>query len=279
MPDPRDWDDRELSSGGYPSDSWDGGPRNWVPWALWALIPLSLGLLWLYLGREGPSPTPPAPIAESEAPSAPEPATGEAPDVEEKVKLPPLVESDPFLRDLLRKLSDHPLLASFLEADDLVRKIVVSVANVAEGTSPKKQLIHIRPEEPFTALATAERVVLDPASYRRYDPAAALFSSLDAAVLAGLYRTLEPLFEEAHAELGLPARGFRETLARAIDVLLAAPVVEGPIRLRAVSVNYAFEDRAIEKLSPAQKHLVRMGPENSRKVQKKLAELKSVLLR
>lgn len=272
-----DWDDRELSGEDSPSSSWEEGARNWLPWALWALIPIGLGLLWLSLGGDDPSP-PTDSAVRSEGPNPPGSPPEEAADVEEVVKLPPLSESDSFLREILGRLSSHPFLASFLEADDLVRKIVVSVANVAEGASPAKQLLHLRPEERFKTLETTERVVVDPESYRRYDAPAELFASLDAGVVAGLYRTLEPLLEEAHGELGLTERsGFRDTLSRAVAVLLAVPVVEGPIRLRAINVNYAFEDEALEKLSPAQKQLVRMGPENTRRVQKKLIELKVAL--
>jgi hypothetical protein len=274
-----DWDDRELSAeDSESSSSWDEGSRNWLPWALWALIPIALGLLWLSLGRDEPAPSAPDSAMPSGGAPPPGSAPEEAADVDEIVKLPPLAESDSLLRELLARLSSHPFLASFLEADDLVRKIVVSVANVAEGASPAKQLLHLRPEEKFAALETTERIVIDPDSYRRYDAAAELFGSLDAGAVAGLYRTLEPLLEEAHSELGLSERsGFPDTLSRAVQVLLAAPVVDGPIRLRAVNVNYAFEDPSLEKLSPAQKHLLRMGPENTRRVQKKLTELKAAL--
>jgi hypothetical protein len=274
-----DWDDRELSGeDSESSSSWEEGSRGWLPWALWALIPLGLGLLWLSLRSDEPAPNPSDPAVRSEGTPSPGSPPEEAADVEEVVKLPPLAESDSFLREMLGRLSTHPFLASFLEGDDLVRKIVVSVANVAEGASPAKQLLHLRPEERFTAIETTERIVIDPESYRRYDAPAELFASLDAGAVAGLYRTIEPLLEEAHSELGLSERsGFPDTLSRAIEVLLAAPVVDGPIRLRAVNVNYAFEDPALEKLSPAQKHLVRMGPENSRRIQKKLAELKAAL--
>lgn len=272
-----DWDERELRDEDPESWSWEGGSRNWLPWALWALIPIGLGLLWLSL--RGDEPAPPAAESPSAAgePAPAMPTSEDAADVE-AVKLPPLSESDSFFRDLARELSDHPFLALLLDADDLVRKIVVSVANVAEGASPGKHLVHIRPEDRFSALETSETIVIDPASYRRYDAPAGLFASLDTGAVARLYQTLEPLFEEAHSELGLTERrGFRDTLSRAIEVLLAVPVVEGPIRLRAVNVNYAFADPALEKLSPAQKHLLRMGPENIRRIQAKLTEIERAL--
>jgi len=274
---PNDWDERELNEEDSASSApWEGGSRGWLPWVLWALIPIGLGLLWLSLRGDEPSPPPSAAPSDAAAPTGAAPEEGAG--VDEAVTLPPLAESDSFLRETLGKLSSHPFLASFLDADDLVRKIVVSVANMAEGASPAKQLLHVRPEERFAVIETSERIVADPQSYHRYDAPVELFASLDAGAVAALYRTLEPLLEEAHSELGLSERsGFRDTLSRAIDVLLAAPVVEGPIPLRAINVNYAFEDPALERLPPAQKHLLRIGPENTRRVQKKLTELKSAI--
>jgi hypothetical protein len=271
----RDWEDRELSGDESEGPDWEGGSRSFLPWALFALIPIALGVLWYFVIRDKeppPAVEPPSSAAPADAVGAPAEPTAD------EVKLPPLAESDSFLRELLQGISNDAFLRTLLDAEDLARKFVVSVANVAEGRSPAKQLAHVRPEEPFKAIDTSVRTAVDPESYRRYDVPARFFQSLDASALAALYRRLEPLFEEAHSELGLTERkGFRDTLTRAIDTLLAVPVVEGPVRIRAVNVNYVYEDPALEKLSPAQKHLLRMGPENTRRVQQKLVELKRAL--
>ena len=42
--------------------------------------------------------------------------------------------------------------------------------------------------------------------------------------------------------------------------------------LRATSVTFQFADPELEALSPAQKHLLRMGPRNMRLVQHKMRE-------
>lgn len=52
--------------------------------------------------------------------------------------------------------------------------------------------------------------------------------------------------------------------------LLATPVVEKDIILidSEKGINYLMVDEYLEKLNPAQKHLLRMGPENTLKIQK-----------
>jgi hypothetical protein len=43
------------------------------------------------------------------------------------------------------------------------------------------------------------------------------------------------------------------------------------------SVRFLYEDEALEGLEPAQKQLMRMGPENVRRVQEKLREIQQAL--
>ena len=62
------------------------------------------------------------------------------------IVLPPLSTSDDFVRAMVEKLSAHPVLASFVVTEQLVRKAVVVVANVAEGLSRLVCSPHLRPE-------------------------------------------------------------------------------------------------------------------------------------
>jgi hypothetical protein len=54
-------------------------------------------------------------------------------------------------------------------------------------------------------------------------------------------------------------------------------VVEGPVELKEKIVSYQFADPGLEGLRPAQKHFLRMGPGNVRKVQAKLRQLAQAL--
>jgi hypothetical protein len=60
-------------------------------------------------------------------------------------------------------------------------------------------------------------------------------------------------------------------------LLLATPIPEGPVRLTPPSkgVAYTFTDPRLEGLTAAQKQLVRMGPDNARKIQ---ASLRAIAL-
>lgn len=192
--------------------------------------------------------------------------------------LPPLEASDELVRRLASGLSSRPELAEWLATDTLVRRFVGAVVVVAAGRSPRDELAFMAPEERFRVEEPDVPTMIDPVSYRRYDPVAATVASLDTRGTAELYRRLRPLFREAYRDLGFREGSFDATLARAVETLLAVPVPDGPVEVVPSGADaYEFRDRDLEELAPAQKHLLRMGPENARRVQAKLRELADAL--
>jgi hypothetical protein len=188
-----------------------------------------------------------------------------------------LDSSDALIRRLAGEFSAHPSIGAWLPASDIIRRVAAAVDAVAEGRSPAKQIDFFLPGEKFKVLTRSGREYLDPASYDRYAPAAEVFISCNARDLARFYRGLRPLFQEAYRELGYPSGDFDLPLKQAILELLAAPVVEGEIRLERKVKTYMFADPALEGLSEAQKHFLRMGPESVAAVQIKLRELAAAL--
>ena len=93
-----------------------------------------------------------------------------------------------------------------------------------------------------------------------------------------LYRQVEPLVDEAFAELGYPGRDFDDVFVAALDHLLAAPIIEPDPRLLETVSAWEYADLDLEELSAAQKQLLRTGPENVRKIQITLRALRSELL-
>lgn len=182
--------------------------------------------------------------------------------------------SDEFIRTLVAALSSRPAWATWLATEGLARRFVVVTDNVAEGIAPTKHLGMVTPKQQFEAKGKGGGLIVDPASYRRYDGLADVVASIDTKGAAEAYRRLKPLLAEAYKELGRPDRDFDATLAAAIDRLLATPVPKGDVALVAGVKSYKLADPKLESLSPAQKQLLRMGPENVEKVQKKLREIR-----
>jgi len=186
------------------------------------------------------------------------------------VNLPPLNETDPVVRDLVRQLTSHPRVAAWLATNGLIRNFTVSVANVSEGVAPARQLGVLRPSTPFRVTERGGALYIDQASYQRYDTLAAAVASIDPAGAARLYTTLKPRLEDASRELGIAS--FDRTLERAIVSLLETPVPRGEVRVSPSTrgIGYDFADPALENLTAAQKQLVRMGPRNAATVQQSL---------
>lgn len=175
-----------------------------------------------------------------------------------------LDESDDLVRKLAGELSSHPKLAMWLMSDELIRKFVAAVDNIANGQSPGAQVDFFKPEGEFKVIQEAGEYFLDPESYKRYDLVAEVFASLNPKGCVTLYKQLTPAIQEAYKDLGYPNADFNNTLKKAMMELLEVPIVEENIELEKEVVTYTLVDSDLETLSSAQKHLLRMGPDNVR---------------
>lgn len=226
---------------------------------------------------------PPEPEPEPEPEPVPEPETeheqGPVVEVEPEPEpprfvLPLLDDSDQLIRDGVVSLTRHEGINAWLAPNELIRKFVAFVDNVAHGQVAKEPVRFLAPEGPFLVTPIDdETYTLDPDSYRRYDLFTEIALSIDARRAAEFYHLLNPLFQKAYGELGYGDRSFDDVMFSAIGRLLETPVVEGPIRLTRPVVMFKYEDPKLENLSPAQKQLVRMGPRNTRMLQAKIGEI------
>jgi Protein of unknown function (DUF3014) len=273
-------DDYPLGPGHGPSASPPPARRRDSAWRVWIVTVLCLmvaAAAAIYISRSQQSETtgtPPAgPASQPAVPTARGPL---GPAVEPR-DLPPLDLTDPLVRQLLKGLSSRPELAAWLASDGLIRNIVASVDAVANGTTPSAHLRPLAPAGSFSAEPRGEDFVIDLRSYRRYDGIADTVSTLDADGLARAYATLRPRLQEAYEELGYPDGSFDDAVERALRRLLETPVVERDVDVRPAPVLYQFTDSRLERLAPAQKQLLRMGPRNGRLIQSKLREVATAL--
>lgn len=237
-------------------------PRYW-PW----LLGLSLALLaagalrhWQRTHPEPVSAPPPAPAA-----PAPEPA------------LPRTAESDARIGGGLAGLSPLPAWRDWLKKGELLDRWVVILDNLLQGESPRKQLEFLAPAQPFSALAKGGRLTLDPKGCARYDAAADVIASIDAQKLAAAWKELHPLLALAWRMSGHKDLSLDLAAHKALERLAQAKVVEGEIALVRERSLYRFADPALEGMQQVEKHLVRMGPRNTRIVAGKAREVAAAL--
>ncbi|MFI5363573.1 MAG: DUF3014 domain-containing protein [Elusimicrobiota bacterium] len=221
-----------------------------------------------YYNRAAPAAAPAVPAA-----SAPVPAPAASP----AEPLPKLEESDAFIRSKAAALSADPLFAAWLKTDDLLERFAAAANMIGHGRVPKDALSFLAPRRKFSVRKKDGKFYEDAAAYARYDAAARAFGSLDAAAAAGFFGTCRPLFQEAYRGLGEEKGDVRDAVARAVQELLKTPLVAGGMPLKEKGLGYAYADDALEKMSPARKQLLRMGPKNQAAIQAKLREFDSAL--
>lgn len=266
-----------LSAGGYYYYSGDSDSPKLIPNA-----PIVL--------PEAPSSEPmtlestPEPTTTTDLPETPQTATettdSPATETEPAVvvePIPALAESDEFIHQKALAIINNNVVGSSLISQDLARQFVVFVDNLAQGELTRKVSPIKGPEKLFTVSEITNKVYLNPDSYHRYDAYATVIANMDEQSLMNTYKQLTPLFEEAFTELGYSNAKFNDRMLQAIKMLLAAPIIEEPIELNSISVNYQFVDPNLEALPSAQKLLIRMGPENTRKVKIALRKLENQL--
>lgn len=232
-----------------------------------------------------PAPAPEQPlVTEADVPepeSTPEPAAPapEQPAVEQpKVEpLPELNSSDTYVHDKVVAMANGMAIENLLNNSDMVRQFVVFVDNIAQGQLARKTSPLQAPAQSFTVTDITNKTYLNPDSYHRYDIYADFLSGLNDEQLVATYQRMSPLLEQAFAELGYPDIKFNDRLQQAFKEILAAPVIDQPIELYSISVNYRFVDPKLETLPNAQKLMVRMGPDNTRKVKRVIRRLSEQL--
>jgi hypothetical protein len=195
----------------------------------------------------------------------------EAPELDPVDPLPPLNNSDSFVISRLASMELGASLLRMLAPDDLVRKFVVFTHNVAQGDLPQLEYPVRRIESEFVVREIDNNLYeMDPATYRRFDALIATLITLDPEQGMGVYRGLRPLFQEAYAEIGYQDESFDETVLRAIDQVMNARIETGPFQLIKPSVMYLYAESRIEEMTPVEKQLLRLGPENTARLRERL---------
>jgi hypothetical protein len=227
-------------------------------------------------------------IPEAEDPS---PAEAPGPTVRHRVETPwttRLAAGD--VAQALVNLLGAKEVATFLEVDEFPRRLATTIDNLGRAhAAPMLWPVHPTPDR-FMVDEVDGGPVIAADNAARYTPMVLLAESVDAARAVELYIRMYPLLQRAYEELGFPDRYFNDRLIAVIDLLLATPQVEYPVKLQLTEVKgpiastrpwvrYEFVDPDLESLSAGQKILIRVGPVNQRRLKAKLAEVRQELVK
>ena len=260
------------------------------------LIGLGIGAYFLFFGTPTPPLTPPEetpqPAPAPDVTPAPDTTTGlpdtgaTEPSVPARIPdapalqtaLPSLEDSDAEVREHLRALLGDGPLAPWLKQESLLQRIDALIAGVARGEFTLETLLLEPPAGGFQVDVRDGRTYVSLRNYARYNPMVGLIDGVDVTALAEFFQRYRPLLEAAYGELGEPPEQLDTALLRAIDHLLGTPEFAEPPALAQESVAYTYADLELERLSAAQKQLLRMGPAHTRTLKAKLKALRAALV-
>jgi hypothetical protein len=220
-------------------------------------------------------------ITDASAPAVPPSPPAAAREAEDDPAIVPLdldlEQSDAAVRELVGEQEVPAALRGWLRQKDLVRTVVAVVDAIARGDSPAPLLPFLAPTDKFQVMEKDGELRADPKGFRRFEPLVNAFTAVPDRTWITWYRTLRPTLEKAFRELGYPGVTFARRLRQAGEQLLQTPRFTERIALERKIMSYAFADPGLEALTPAQKHMLRLGPGNAERVRKKLRALAAQL--
>lgn len=203
---------------------------------------------WLWTQRENPVETVAAP-ADPVVADIPEP---EPPEPVEKV---------------VKTLQVDTALNEWLSVPGIVKRLAAATWRVSNGRSPTPVLGFIVVEGRFKVKEDGDKMIIDPATYERYDPIIDRIVAVDPTQAARTYRRLRPNFEAAFREISKPGEKFHNVAKKAVARVLSVEVPPGEIEVVGKGATFFYADESLESLDQADKHVIRLGPNNAKRVQ------------
>jgi sRNA-binding regulator protein Hfq len=165
-------------------------------------------------------------------------------------------------------------LLNWFQVKDVIRKYIVIINDLSQNQILYKHRKFLKMPQKFVAKEDSQGLYIANESYARYDQFANAVVSFDVQEGLDLYLTFRPLFKQVFDEFAYPAEyRVEDIFMKAASSVLQAPVIKGRIYLRRHSVRYKFAKEELEALNGVEKQMIRMGPENTEKIQAKLRQL------
>ena len=224
--------------------------------------------------------------ATPDIPRRPEPLVVEVEEAEPDVQsiqnsipaAPTPQEEDDILRQQLGIAGADANLSALVSNENALEVSAALIDGMSRGVLMRKRLPIDPPKQKFEVDENADVLYMSRNNFTRYNSYADSIASLNSEILVNSFHTLRPLYEGAYKQLGLAPEDFDNAVIRTLDIILATPEIEGPIELERKSVMYTYADPVLEDLPPLQKLLLRMGPENVRRIKHKAQTIRDGLL-
>lgn len=263
------------------------GPPRQIAWLLVLLLLLIGGaFVWRVLrppvelppiATPAVAPTPAEPAASAPAPAAQASAAPPFATPDEK-PLPALMTSDSMMQQTLSDLFSAAGWRNIFYSDSIIHRFVTTVDNLPRPHAVPSRLALLKPTPGTPKISTANlQLSLDKANAARYAAYIKLVDQVDTKTLVVAYKHFYPLLQEDYRELGYPKAQFNNQLLATIDDLLAAPDVQYPILLTQPKILYEYVDADLEGRSAGQKIMMRLGPDNEKRVKTKLKAIRAEL--
>lgn len=220
----------------------------------------------------------PAPAPQVAEP-APRPAAPQQDAEPQPEPLPALQDSDPQIEQGLARIAGREPIERFLVPNRIIERLVVWLNSLDGEAIPLRfRPLHHTPGL-FEVAKQGDAYRIADSNTQRYDAQISVLQRVDVTSAVRMYLRYYPLFQEAYSDLGHSGAHFNDRVIQLIDHLLAAPEIEGPIRLVRPKVQYRFADPGLQSLSSGHKAMIRIGPEHAQEVKRKLRQLRAEILR
>ena len=189
-----------------------------------------------------------------------------------KPKMPALEYSDDSFRKELKNVSED--LLHWFTDESLIRKYIMIMNDLSQNQLLYKHVSFLKMSQQIVVKTDEKGLYLGNESYHRYDRLADAIDTINVEKGLGLYLVFRPLFKQVYDGFAYPNEySLEDMFMKASASVIKAPIIETRISLRKHSIMYKFVDKKLEALDAVDKQMLRMGPENTKKIQAKLRQL------
>lgn len=190
-----------------------------------------------------------------------------------------LVDSDSAVRRQFAYVSDTPFYKALWRPNNLLQRWVTFTFGLSKGQVMRQVVSLKTPKASFPVRRVGTRYFLDESGFDRYDTYMKTLSLVSPATWAENFHYFRPLLEKVFGQMGYDENDFDNTVTKALHEIITAEIPSGALELKAPSAMYVFVNEDIERMTPLQKQMIRMGPAHAKVLQDYAQKVRAELLK